>query len=126
MPKTKYVGKTNKRQVRTQIPTEIKQMLQFDDRQGRIQANRAYMEKKGYFILWMATVHNEDIKIISIDAFDYTEASFTSRKERERKEEINKNVLEWQKQAKGVGQLTLSGLGRLRQQSVWIILVHLV
>ena len=64
-----------------QIPTEIKQMLQFDDRQGRIQANRAYMEKKGYFILWKATVHNEDIKIISIDAFDYTEASFMSWKE---------------------------------------------
>lgn len=38
------------------------------------------MEKKGYFILRKATIHNEDIKIISIDAFDYTEAILMSQK----------------------------------------------
>lgn len=86
MPKTKYVGKTNKRQVRTQIPTEIKPMLQFDDRQGRIQANRAYMEKKGYFILWKATVHNEDIKIIILmDSITQKQASRHGKNAREKK-----------------------------------------
>lgn len=48
------------------------------------------MEKKGYFILRKATIHNEDIKIISIDAFDYTEAILMSQKKWERKEEINR------------------------------------
>lgn len=44
------------------------------------------MEKKGYFILRKATIHNEDIKIISIDAFGYTEAILCHRKNgRERK-----------------------------------------
>lgn len=60
------------------------------------------MERKGYFILQKATIHNEDIKIISIDASDYTEATFMSQKKWERKEEINRDVLEWQKQAQGV------------------------
>lgn len=47
------------------------------------------MEKKGYFVLQKATIHNEDIKIISIDAFDYTEAILMSQKKMG-KEEINR------------------------------------